>query len=106
VPLYGAAPCVWGRGTTAIDGAHSSRAAVGATLLRLMRRYANHCSVCGSAGHKQPLHGEPLTRSEEAGRLVYDQDLSFAEAGRRVGVTRQAAHQGWRRYVRRRDLRL
>jgi len=45
-----------------------------------------------------------LTRSEQAGRLVYDEGISFAEAGRRVGITRQAAHQGWRRYVHRRDL--
>lgn len=40
----------------------------------------------------------------EAGRLVYEEGLSFAEAGRRVGVTRQAAYLGWRRYVRVRDL--
>lgn len=69
-----------------------------------MRRAANHCSVCGNAGHNRQLHDEELTRSEEAGRLVYDQGISFAEAGRRLGVTRQAAHQGWRRYVQRRDL--
>lgn len=40
----------------------------------------------------------------EAGRLAYEEGLSFAEAGRRVGISRQAAHQGCRRYVRLRDL--
>jgi hypothetical protein len=69
-----------------------------------MDRDVNRCSVCGSTDHKQQLHAELLTRSEQAGKLVYEHGLTFAEAGRRVGVTRQAAHQGWRRYVRRRDL--
>jgi hypothetical protein len=69
-----------------------------------MRRETNNCSVCGSAGHNRQLHDGALTRSEQAGRLVYEEGISFAEAGRRVGVTRQAAHQGWRRYVFRRDL--
>jgi hypothetical protein len=70
-----------------------------------MRRTTNRCSVCGSAGHNRQLHdADALTRSEQAGRLVYEEGLSFAEAGRRVGITRQAAHQGWRRYVHRRDL--
>lgn len=70
-----------------------------------MRR-ANNCSVCGSPGHNRQLHDNAaLTRSEQAGRLVYDEGISFAEAGRRIGITRQAAHQGWRRYVHRRDLR-
>jgi len=64
----------------------------------------NRCSICGAAGHNRQLHGDALTRSEEAGSLVYEQGLSFAEAGRRVGVSRQAAHQGWRRYVQRQDL--
>lgn len=68
-------------------------------------RMAHHCSICGSPSHNRQHHGEALTRSEEAGRLVYeDDDLSFAEAARRVGVTRQAVYKGWRRYVRRRDL--
>lgn len=80
------------------------RAAVGATVLG-MRRETNHCSVCGSAGHNRQLHDDDaLTRSEQAGRLVYDEGISFAEAGRRIGITRQAAYQGWRRYVHRRDL--
>jgi len=70
-----------------------------------MRAANNHCSICDVAGHNRQLHDESLTRSVEAGRLVYEEGLSFAEAGRRVGVTRQAAHQGWRRYVKRRDLR-
>ncbi len=70
-----------------------------------MRNPPHCCSVCGEAGHNRRLHDdETIARSEEAGRLVYEEELSFAEAGRRVGVTRQAAHQGWRRYVRRRDL--
>ncbi len=69
-----------------------------------MRRETNNCSVCGSPGHNRQLHDDALTRSEQAGRLVYDDGLSFAEAGRRVGITRQAAHQGWRRYICRRDL--
>lgn len=69
-----------------------------------MGRAANHCSICGSADHNRQLHGEALTRSEQAGQLVYEQGLTFAEAGRCIGITRQAAHQGWRRYVRRRDL--
>lgn len=42
-----------------------------------------------------------MSRSVRAGQLVYEGGLSFAEAGRRVGVTRQAAHQGWRRYIQR-----
>jgi predicted DNA-binding protein (UPF0251 family) len=64
------------------------------------------CSICGESGHDSRHHDEPAarSRSEEAGRLVYEEGLSFAEAGRRVGVSRQAAHQGWRLYVRRRDL--
>lgn len=69
-----------------------------------MPREANHCSVCGSSDHNRQLHDDDLTRSEQAGRLVYEENISFAEAGRRIGVTRQAAHQGWRRYVKRRDL--
>ena len=69
-----------------------------------MRREANNCSVCGSREHNRQLHDPELTRSEQAGRLVYEHGISFAEAGRRVGVTRQAAYQGWRRYVQRRDL--
>ena len=68
------------------------------------RRSANHCTICGSVGHNRQFHGEALSRSEEAGRLVYENDLSFAEAGRRLGVSRQAAYQGWLRYVKRRDL--
>lgn len=69
-----------------------------------MGRETYHCSICGSHGHNRQLHDQVLTPSEEAGRLVYEDGLSFAEAGRRTGVTRQAAHKGWRRYVRRRDL--
>jgi hypothetical protein len=69
-----------------------------------MRHATNNCSVCGSAGHNRQLHDDVFTRSEQAGRLVYEEGISFAEAGRRVGVTRQAAHQGWRRHVQRRDL--
>jgi len=68
------------------------------------RRIGNRCTICGSTRHHRQLHGA-LTRSEEAGRLVYEDGLSFAEAGRRIGVSRQAAHQGWRRYVKRGDLR-
>jgi predicted DNA-binding protein (UPF0251 family) len=74
-------------------------------VIRRARRSVNRCTICGSTGHNQHLHDDGLTRSEEAGRLVYEEGLSFAEAGRRVGVTRQAAHQGWRRYVKRGDLR-
>jgi hypothetical protein len=70
-----------------------------------MARAPYSCSTCGAKGHNRLFHGEALSRGEEAGRLVYEDGLSFAEAGRRVGVTRQAAHQGWRRYVSRRDLR-
>jgi predicted DNA-binding protein (UPF0251 family) len=70
----------------------------------MYRRLAHHCSICGSASHNRQRHGAELTRSEEAGRLVYEDGLSFAEAGRRVGVTRQAAYTGWRRYVKRKDL--
>lgn len=69
-----------------------------------MRRPVNRCSICGSVDHKQQLHGDQLSRGEEAGRLVYDEGLSFAEAGRRIGVTRQTAYWGWRRYVRRREI--
>ena len=69
-----------------------------------MPREANNCSVCGSPDHNRQIHDPKLTRSELAGRLVYEDGISFAEAGRRVGVTRQAAHQGWRRYVQRKDL--
>lgn len=69
-----------------------------------MPREANNCSVCGSLDHNRQLHDPELTRSEQAGRLVYEHGISFAEAGRRVGITRQAAHQGWRRYVQRKDL--
>ena len=69
-----------------------------------MRREANRCSICEASGHNRQLHGDALTRSEQAGQLVYEEGISFAEAGRRIGVTRQAAHQGWRRYVCRRDL--
>lgn len=68
------------------------------------RRAPNSCSVCGEIGHNRQMHDGTLSKSEEAGRLVYDQGLSFAEAARRIGVSRQAAHQGWQRYVRRRDL--
>jgi transposase-like protein len=64
----------------------------------------NHCSLCGAPDHNRQLHDEELTRSAQAGRLVYEEGLSFAAAGRRLGVTRQAAHQGWRRYVRRKAL--
>jgi len=70
-----------------------------------MRRETNHYSVCEAAGHNRQLHDDTtLTRSEQAGRLVYVDGISFAEAGRRIGITRQAAHQGWRRYRQRRDL--
>lgn len=62
------------------------------------------CSICGETGHNRRLHDDVLVRGEEAGRLVYEEGLSYAEAARRVGVSRQAAHQGWRRYVQRRDL--
>jgi hypothetical protein len=64
------------------------------------------CSVCGAAGHNSRQHDDDgaRSRSVEAGRLVYEEGLSFAEAGRRIGISRQAAHQGWRRYVQRRDL--
>jgi predicted DNA-binding protein (UPF0251 family) len=65
------------------------------------------CSICGSSDHNSRRHDvdvDASSRSVEAGRLVYEQELSFAEAGRRVGISRQAAHQGWRRYVQRRDL--
>jgi len=65
----------------------------------------SRCSVCDEVGHKRQLHGEVTSRSEQAGRLVYEEGLSFAEAGRRFGVSRQAAHQGWCRYIRRKDLR-
>ena len=71
----------------------------------MRRREMYHCSVCGSAEHNRQLHdNEAVSRSEQAGRLVYEHGISFAEAGRRIGVTRQAAYQGWRRYVQRRDL--
>jgi len=66
-------------------------------------RVTNHCSVCGEEGHNRQLHDGGLSRSVQAGQLVYEGGLSFAEAGRRVGVTRQAAHQGWRRYVQHRS---
>ncbi len=69
-----------------------------------MGRDPYNCSVCGETGHNRQFHESALSRREEAGRLVYEENLSFAEAGRRLGVSRQAAHQGWRRYVRRRDL--
>jgi predicted DNA-binding protein (UPF0251 family) len=64
------------------------------------------CSICGAAGHNSRLHADAAVRSRslEAGRLVYEENLSFAEAGRRVGISRQAAHQGWRRFVRRREI--
>lgn len=71
---------------------------------QLVQRDTNHCSVCGVTGHNRQLHDEELSLSEQAGRLVYEEGLSFAEAGRRLGVTRQAAYQGWRRYGQRRDL--
>lgn len=68
-----------------------------------MRSYG--CSICGEAGHTRRDHdASAQSRSMKAGRLVYEEGLSFAEAGRRVGVSRQAAHQGWRRFVRQRDL--
>jgi transposase-like protein len=67
-------------------------------------RQSYYCSVCGELGHNSSLHSDARSRSMEAGRLVYEEGLSFAEAGRRVGISRQAAHQGWRRYVRRADL--
>lgn len=73
-------------------------------MIRRARRSRNRCSICGLAGHNRQLHNESLTRSEKAGRLVYEEGLSFAEAGRQSGVTRQAAYQGWRRFVKRRDL--
>ncbi len=93
-------------GTGTARTRHSFRAAISVALLIMPRdrQGRNHCSVCGSADHKQQLHDAALSRSEEAGQLVYDQGLSFAEAGRRIGVTRQAAYQGWRRYVRRREI--
>lgn len=63
------------------------------------------CSICGGAGHDRRDHDDATrSRTMEAGRLVYEEGFSFAEAGRRVGVTRQVAHRGWRRYVRLRDL--
>jgi transposase-like protein len=71
-----------------------------------MVRASNHCSICDSKGHNRQFHDEDLTRSEQAGRLVYEEGLSFAEAARRIGVTRQAAHQGWRRYTQRKNLHL
>ena len=82
------------------------RATIGAAVLIMPRDRPrrNHCSVCGSADHKQQLHGDQLSRGEKAGQLVYDHGLSFAEAGRRVGVTRQTAYWGWRRHVRRREI--
>jgi len=65
-----------------------------------------HCSICGAAGHDCRDHDDAgRSRSTEAGRLVYEEGLSFAEAGRRVGISRQAAYQGWCRYVHLRDLR-
>ena len=65
----------------------------------------NNCSICGSPGHNRQLHNaDAFSRSEQAGRLVYEKGISFAEAGRRIGITRQAARQGWRRYIYRRDL--
>jgi hypothetical protein len=67
-------------------------------------REPSHCAICGELGHNRQLHNEALTRGEQAGKLVYDQGLTFAEAARRIGITRQGAHQGWRRYVLRRDL--
>jgi predicted DNA-binding protein (UPF0251 family) len=63
------------------------------------------CSICGETGHTSRDHdASARSRSLMAGRLVYEEGLSFAEAGRRIGISRQAAHQGWRRYVRQRDL--
>jgi hypothetical protein len=69
-----------------------------------MRRGPSHCAICGEVGHNRQFHNDVLTRGEEAGRLVYDEGLTFAEAARRIGITKQGAHQGWRRYVKRRDL--
>lgn len=69
-----------------------------------MKHDTHRCSICDETGHNRQLHEETLSRSMAAGRLVYEGGLSFAEAARRIGVTRQAAHQGWKRYVVRRDL--
>lgn len=68
-----------------------------------MERGPNYCTACGEAGHNRRLHDD-RSPGVEAGRLVYEEGLTFAEAGRRVGVSRQAAYKGWRRYVQRRDL--
>ena len=63
------------------------------------------CSICGETGHDRRDHDiAARSRSMEAGRLVYEEGASFAEAGRRVGISRQAAYQGWRRFVQVRDL--
>ncbi len=63
------------------------------------------CAICGAVGHNRRDHDAAAqSRSLAAGRLVYEEGLSFAAAGRRLGITRQAAHQGWRCYVRKRDL--
>ena len=60
------------------------------------------CSVCGGTGHNRRQHDGPTaSRRVEAGRLVCQEGLSLAEAGRRVGISRQAARQGWRCYVQR-----
>ena len=63
------------------------------------------CSICGEAGHDCRDHVEEArSRSMEAGRLAYEETITFAEAGRRLGISRQAAYRGWRRYVQVRDL--
>lgn len=64
------------------------------------------CSTCGETGHDKRDHDDSArSRSVRAGQLVYEEGLSFAEAGRRVGISRQAAYQGWCRYVHLGDLR-
>jgi predicted DNA-binding protein (UPF0251 family) len=59
----------------------------------------NGCTECGKKGHNRRSHRGDLSASEEAGRLVHEQGLSFAEAARRTQISRQAAHQGLKRYL-------
>lgn len=60
----------------------------------LMGQKVPRCLRCG---HHEDF--DLTAPSAEAGRLVCEEQFSFVEAGRRVGINHQAAYQGWKRYV-------